>query len=176
MKAKTQLRIGLYTAVVSIASIIIFFPLHFMVTKDILWDSVVVILQIIVFPAAYAVALTIKKLKVVRVIFRIWCIAWIISFVFVYLMGIPHVSRWVNNLIPSSICCPTMGLEFFLEAVVLLPTAVWFFLLLHLLFSYVEVLPLPIIYAACGWLFMLLLWTGVRGLKEMSHQEKSKSN
>lgn len=162
MKAKTQVRIGSYTAVVSIASIVIFFPLYIGVSRDILWLSFVGFLHIIIFPSAYALALIIKKLKIVRGIFLLWCAAWVISFILICFRDVMVLYYWVHN---SALSCQVHQIATTLELIVLLPTFAWFCILHQLLYSYFE--PSPVMYAACGWLFGVLLWTGMRGLRKM---------
>jgi hypothetical protein len=129
---------------------------HFL---DILWAF----LLSLIFPGAYVLALTRKKLKPARAIFRLWFAGWVIC-------SVLYVSERIfplYRLIPPE--SYVFAIMTFLYIIFVLPTSYVFIEFFGVFCRFAPVYsPLSyILFAIWGAAIMVLLWTGIRGLKRM---------
>jgi hypothetical protein len=172
MKAKTQIIIGLITAVLYIAHISIFLlsfvffpPLIF---AEVSFDASIFfrpLLFVLIFPSAYIFTLINKKPRAIRIIFLLLCATLIISFVLPHFFKtdpsddfalLEMYPRIIQFSLPLSFLCGELCFVYHI-----LPS---YFLFVCEAYS-----------AICGLVTMFLLWIGIRGLKQTIKEENMSS-
>lgn len=177
MKAKTQVRIGLVTAAVIVASIIITVVVILVASRGNPFDNRWVFILPLILPSAYGLVLTRKNLKLVRVIFRLWCIGWIISFILSFLYRIFLYQIEMDFLWPLFGFPPVLWIKHFLELIFAVPTYIFYYTIYYIIVAIYEWRILHVSFVSCvlcaigGVTFMVLLWIGVRGLKQIVKAE-----
>lgn len=142
MKPKIQVAIGLLTAAVCVIAILTLYILSLFLLACTFPFA-------LVFPIAYGVALIRQRLNTAKTVFFIWCGGWLLSCVLFALMEVLGV---------AGMCAMCI-----LESTVTLP--IWAPVALFFEYSLA-------VRAISGAVFMVLFWTGIRGLKQIIEAEQ----
>lgn len=155
MKSKIQIIIGLITAIVSIAGVLLLF------TRCLI-DPPCAPYTIsplgLILPAVYGIFLIRKKLGQVRLIFWVWFISWIITLFFIFHENIRYYYWLQPNFFDRLVT-----IHLYLWVTVGLPT----FDFLYFLCPFNNISAYSFAWRAItGVIVMIFLWIGVKGLEQ----------
>jgi hypothetical protein len=171
VKAKIQIVVGLITAIVSVAGVLVLFTqfLIYHLTQRAPCAPYTIYPLGSILPAIYGIFLIRKKLRQVRLIFWVWLISWIITLVFMFLDDIVYY-RWLQQSLPDKLYV----INFYLWVAVGLPS----FAFLQFLYPIVDIFNVSSFTwrAITGVIVMVLLWIGVKGLEQIKQTKNPVTN